>query len=348
MISKTTGNIFDADAEALVNTVNIVGVMGKGIALQFKKAYPNNFKAYKKKCDAKELKPGQMFIFSTNTIYNPKYIINFPTKRHWRGKSKIKDIESGLKALVEEIKKLEIRSIAIPPLGCGNGGLAWAEVYPLIENALSVIPNLKVLVYEPTGSPDPKKMINKTERPRMTPGRAAVLGIMSRYAVPGYLYRLSLIEVQKLAYFLQEAGEQLKLSFVKDTYGPYADTMRHVLNKMEGHFTQGFGDGNNQPGTPIKLLPDAVKEAEEFLQTNSETLSRFDRVSELIEGFETPYGMEVLSSVHWVAKKENSGNANNVQSAINAVHGWNDRKRDLMKPEHIRVAWERLSKQGWI
>jgi O-acetyl-ADP-ribose deacetylase (regulator of RNase III) len=120
MILRRTGNIFDSDAEALVNTVNTVGVMGKGIALQFKKAYPENFKAYKQLCDAKKFRQGQMFVYHTNTICNPKYIINFPTKRHWRGNSKIEDIKSGLEALVEEIKKLGISSIGIPPLGCGR------------------------------------------------------------------------------------------------------------------------------------------------------------------------------------------------------------------------------------
>jgi O-acetyl-ADP-ribose deacetylase (regulator of RNase III) len=137
MIELKTGNLLSENAEALVNTVNCVGIMGKGIALQFKRAYPENFRQYEKACKAGVVQPGHMFIFPTSNLSNPKYIINFPTKRHWRNKSKIEDIQSGLITLVEQVKLLGITSIAIPPLGCGNGGLNWADVKPLIESAFS-------------------------------------------------------------------------------------------------------------------------------------------------------------------------------------------------------------------
>src|ERR1700733_6216787 len=125
MINFTTGDVLAADVEALVNTVNCVGIMGRGIALQFKNAFPENFKAYEAACTSQEGQPGRMFVFETGTMTNPKYIINFPPKRHWRGKSRIEDLDSGLKALVAEIRRLSIRSIAIPPLGSGLGGLHW-------------------------------------------------------------------------------------------------------------------------------------------------------------------------------------------------------------------------------
>src|SRR6266446_2915424 len=119
MIKFRTGDILEADAEALVNTVNCVGIMGRGVALQFKNAYPENFKAYQSACARGEVQPGRMFVFETGQLTHPKYIINFPTKRHWRGKSRIEDIEAGLKALVEELQSRNIRSVAIPPLGSG-------------------------------------------------------------------------------------------------------------------------------------------------------------------------------------------------------------------------------------
>jgi O-acetyl-ADP-ribose deacetylase (regulator of RNase III) len=122
--------------------------MGKGIALQFKQAFPENFQQYKKACDAKEVQPGRMFSFPTGKLFNPKYIINFPTKRHWRDKSKIEDIQTGLKALVAEVQQLGITSIAIPALGCGNGGLDWVEVKPLIKSAFAELPEVKVVVFE--------------------------------------------------------------------------------------------------------------------------------------------------------------------------------------------------------
>jgi O-acetyl-ADP-ribose deacetylase (regulator of RNase III) len=152
MLEFKQGNLLEEDAQALVNAVNCVGVMGKGIALQFKQAFPENFQQYKKACDAKEVQPGRMFTVPTGKLFNPKYIINFPTKRHWRDKSKIEDIQTGLKALVAEVQQLGITSIAIPALGCGNGGLDWLEVKPLIESAFVELPEVKVIVFEPSQS----------------------------------------------------------------------------------------------------------------------------------------------------------------------------------------------------
>jgi len=160
MIELTQGDILQADAEALVNTVNCVGVMGRGIALQFKKRFPENFKRYKAACDNKELQPGKMFINDLNRLYNPRYVVNFPTKRHWKGKSRMEDIEAGLRALVAEVRKRDIRSIAIPPLGCGLGGLRWADVRAKIEDAFKDLTEVRVFLYEPKRAPPAEKMVH--------------------------------------------------------------------------------------------------------------------------------------------------------------------------------------------
>lgn len=345
MIKLVKGDLLKADVEALVNTVNTVGVMGKGIALQFKKAFPENFKAYKKACDAKLVKLGKMFLFERRGLFNPKYIFNFPTKRHWKDSAKIEDIESGLKDLVGQIERLKIQSIVVPPLGCGQGGLNWAEVYPLIEKAFENL-DVNICIYPPLGSPKPDTMVDRTSRPKMTAGRAAVIGLMGRYRVLGY--PMSLLEIHKLAYFLQESGQPLKLHFKKHLYGPYADELRHVLNRLEGHFTQGFGDGKNKPDTPIELLPNAIKEAEKFLEKHPATQKRLKRVTDLIEGFETPYGMELLSTVHWVVKKSSKNLKKGIESVIANVYQWNERKRQIIKNDHIEIAWNQLEQQKWI
>src|SRR5215472_9421906 len=132
MIEHVAGNLLDADVEALVNAINTVGVMGKGIALQFRQTYPDNYDFYRKACERKEVQPGKMLVFVTGKLTNPRYIINFPTKRHWRGKTQFKDVEDGLRDLVEVVRQREICSIAVPRLGCGNGGLRWGQVRPLI------------------------------------------------------------------------------------------------------------------------------------------------------------------------------------------------------------------------
>ena len=344
MIEEARGNLLQADVEAVVNTVNCVGYMGKGIALQFKQAFPENFKAYQRACKADQIQPGRMFVFETGMMVNPKYIINFPTKRHWRGKSRIEDIEAGLVALVEEVQRLAIRSIAIPPLGCGNGGLDWSDVRPRIEQAMQQLADTKILLFSPQGAPAAKAMPVRTERPSMTPGRALFVKLMQQYL--GLAYRLTLLEIQKLAYFLQEAGEPLKLRYESGLYGPFAKNLNHVLERIEGHFIRGYGD-SQRPDVEIELLPRAVEEADAYLRDKTDSLERLDRVGEAISGFETPYGMELLASVHWVARHRDPA-AVEADQAVRMIHAWNDRKQQMFREDHIHVAWRQLEESGWL
>jgi O-acetyl-ADP-ribose deacetylase (regulator of RNase III) len=340
MIEFTTGDILRADAEALVNTVNCVGIMGRGVALQFKNAFPDNFKAYAAACLREEVQPGKMFVFETGQL-SPKYIINFPTKRHWKGKSRIEDIDSGLKALAEEICNRRIRSIAIPPLGSGLGGLDWANVRPRIEAALREFNDLKIVVYEPNSAPVATK---SREVPNMTPGRAALVSLMHRYLGGLMDPFVTLLEVHKLMYFMQEAGEPLKLKYEKAPYGPYAENLRHVLHAVEGHLVSGYMDGGDAPDKQLELVPGAVNEAETFLREKQETVARFDRVGKLVEGFETPFGLELLATVHWIATQEQ---ATNIEDTIAKVYAWGDRKKRF-SPRQIRIAFETLRTKGWV
>ena len=347
MIEFGQGNLLEADVQALVNTVNTVGIMGKGIALQFKKAYPENFTAYAKACKRNDVQIGRMFIHHLGQLEGPQFIINFPTKGHWRGRSKLEDIEAGLESLVKDVSRLQIQSLALPPLGCGHGGLMWDDVYPMIVQAFKAVPDVRVVVYAPGETPMAEAMPDRTVRPNMTFGRAALVGLMQKYSEPGY-DSITVLEIQKLAYFQQCAGESLNLAFEAGQFGPYADGIRHVLNKIEVHFIQGFADGQNKPDTVIKLLDGAAKEAEIVLQKHAETITRIARVARLIEGFETPFGMELLSSVHWIANQANSTAKTDVEAAIAGVHAWTERKRRTMHADHIRAAWDRLREQGWI
>jgi len=342
MIIPTQGNLLEAQAEALVNTVNTVGVMGRGIALQFQRAFPANYAAYKKACDMKSVVPGQMFIFEENLLGGPRWIVNFPTKRHWKGKSRVEDIASGLGDLAVQVERLGIQSIAIPPLGCGLGGLDWNEVKPLIEKAFGRLPQVKVFLFEPAGTPKAAAMPNRTPRPRMTPGRAAVIGLLGRYSEMGY--RLALLEVQKLSYFLQAMGEPLKLEFRAHHFGPYADTLRHVMSRLEGHFLSGYGAGDDKPDTPVHLLPDSLPEAEAFLVDQPETFDRFGRVLALIEGFETPHGLELLSTVHWLAK----AGAANVGEILHGLQSWSSRKFEAFTEAQVSLAYVRLKEHGLV
>lgn len=341
MIEFRTGDILKVDAEALVNTVNCVGIMGRGIALQFKNEFPENFKAYAAACAHEEVQPGKMFVFETRMLMNPKFIINFPTKRHWKGKSRMEDIDSGLKALVEVIRNLSIRSIAIPPLGSGLGGLNWADVRPRIEAALRGVNDLNVIIFEPNSAPVATR---SRKVPTMSPGRAALVVLMHRYLGGLMDPFVTLIEIQKLMYFMQEAGEPLRLNYIKHHYGPYADNLSHVLHAVEGHLVSGYSDGGDAPDKQIELVPGALKEAELFLTDKKETVSRFDRVGKLVEGFETPFGLELLATVHWVVTRENAASP---EDAASKAYAWNDRKRRF-SPRQIGIAFETLRAKGWL
>lgn len=348
MIELSQGNLLKADIEALVNTVNCVGFMGKGIALQFKQAFPKNNAEYERACAAGDVKPGRMLIHDNGGLVNPRFIINFPTKRDWRGKSKIEDIAAGLSALIAEVRRLGIRSIAVPPLGCGLGGLDWRVVRPMIEQSFAALPDVHVNLFEPVGPPQAKSMPVRTQRPKMTPARALFIRLMDAYSALDY--SRTLLEVHKLAYFLQEAGEPLRLRYEAGHYGPYAPNLNKVLESMEGHFIRGYGD-SQKPDADIELLDGATEEAVAFLAGKADSEQHLQRVANLIVGFETPYGMELLATVHWVAHRggpNSDAPVVDAEAAIRQVHAWNPRKQEVFKPDHVRVAWGRLSESGWL
>jgi hypothetical protein len=182
-----------------------------------------------------------------------------------------------------------------------------------------------------------------TKRPNMTAGRAALIRLLAEYALPWY--RVTLLEIQKLAYFLQAAGQPLKLDFVKGKYGPYAENLYHVLQRIEGHFVRGYGDRSRVAS--IQVLEGAAEEADAFLDADAETLARLKRVSELIEGFETPHSLELLATVHWLAGEDDRVRTN-TPLAVEGVQQWNEHKKLTLSPAHVAIAWERLKLQGWL
>ena len=337
MIRFTSGDLLRSEADALVNAVNCVGAMGRGIALQFKKEFPKNFEEYKNACDRGEVVPGKMFITERNALNPPRYIVNFPTKRHWRGKSRIGDIESGLVMLRDEIEARHITSIAIPPLGSGLGGLDWPDVRRLIENTLSGT-TAEIIVYEPGEVSDARSVARTKKSPKMTAARAALVLMMNRY-LRGLLDPfVTLVELHKLMYFMQAAGEPLRLKFKKHQFGPYAENLHLVLNAIEGHFISGCADGGDNPHKQIELVPKAVDDAEALLHEHPDTKARLECVCNLIDGFESPFGMELLATVHWVIQDEG---VTEESQAIKSVHEWSERKKRFTTRQ-IGIAFDRL------
>ena len=346
MLQYKMGNILAEETDALVNTVNCVGVMGRGIALQFKNAFPDNFKAYAQACKRQEVQPGRMFVFDTSRLTNPRYIINFPTKRHWRGKSRMEDIEAGLQALRVVIHDKKIRSLAVPPLGAGLGGLNWNEVRLRIEEALGDFDDVRIVIFQPGGAPAVTRMAKGQSAPGMTAGRAVLVGLMDRY-LRGLLDPfVTLLEVHKLMYFMKVSGEPAvkRLRVVKGLYGPYADNLTHVLREVEGHYITGYGDGGDEPYKQLEMVPGAVTDAEKVLRENAGTHARFGRVADLVEGFESSFGLELLSTVHWVMARESP---DNLPEVISRVHTWDERKK-MFSARQIRLAASVLAEKGWI
>lgn len=351
MIIYKTGNLLKDDAQALINTVNTVGVMGKGIALQFKKAFPKNFQVYKRACDNKLLTTGEVLTVPTDNLTGSEYIINFPTKQHWREQSKLSYIQQGLIALLNEIDKNNIKSVAVPPLGCGNGGLDWNIVKPLLESVLQARPDVEWRIYEPNFQPKTQDIPINTVRPNMTEMRALLITLMDRYSVYNGIYEITSLEIQKMLYFLNAVGESMNgLKFEKNHYGPYSDAIRHVLNTLDGFYISGFNDASNLgPNLPLELMPNSIDVAKEWLNKNSTptTKARLEYVSDLIKNYETPYGMELLSTVHWVVTQELAEAANNPELAVEHIHNWNNHKKN-MSDKHILQAWKILKTKGWF
>lgn len=349
MIEYVQGDLLGAEVDALVNTVNTVGVMGKGIALQFKQAFPANFKLYHAACKRGDVQLGKMFVFDAGQLTVPRYIINFPTKGHWRARSRIEDIEAGLGDLHAVVEELGIRSIAMPPLGCGNGGLRWADVRPRIEEALADLAETRVVVFEPSGAPRSDEMRVATSKPRMSRGRAVLIKLLDRYLGPAAL-GASPIEIQKLMYFAEAAGEPLKLAFEAGRYGPYAEKLNHVLQQMEGHYVRGYGDRSTPvwEAEPIALMPGAAAEAEAWLQAHPESVESIDKVIALTEGFQSPYEMELLATVHWIGTKMDPRATDDPEMALDHVRSWSERKGRLFTAHHVEVAREILRDGGWF
>ncbi len=343
MITLEKGNLFDCRAEAIVNTVNCVGVMGRGIALQFKNRYPENFKFYAKACRAGEVRPGKPLLFETGELSNPRYIVNFPTKNHWRTPSRMEYIRDGMKELVRLVKERNIRSVAVPPLGCGLGGLEWEQVRKEIEGAMASLPDVECHLFSPEVTSILHEVVEERP-PEMTEGRAALISVVVNYLRAGLDAFVTLLEIQKLMYFLQCAGQPLRLRFSKGTYGPYADNLRFVLQKMNGHYLTGYSDGGDAPQKPLFLVDGAEKKAVETLKGNAETNGRIARVLELIEGFESPFGMELLSTVHWLCANEG---CRDTYSIDDGLRRWGVQKARFAG-EYAEKALSRLRQKEWL
>lgn len=347
MVTYKKGDILKEQTEAIVNTVNTVGVMGKGIALQFKERYPENYRLYKKACDVDEVTTGKMFVTETGQLLNPKYIINFPTKKHWRNPSKMEYITEGMEDLMNVISEKNISSIALPPLGCGNGGLDWRNVKDEIEKYLKPFDKLEIVVFEPSNIAYKKKKPSKKKTVNLTDVRAMFLSLFEKYKELGF--SLSFIEAHKLIYFLQRFGEPLGLDFDKNRYGPFSHTIDHMLYDLDGIYLKGTKYKDAGANEEIELITDNFDSVHAYIEKELTPAQRkrLKSIHTLIEGFESPLGMELLATVDYIMS--HSKQVPDVEELMKEIYNWGppdknwgDRKRKLMKKEYVNLANERL------
>ncbi len=344
MIRYVTGNLFDSNAEALVNTVNTVGVMGKGIALQFKKLFPTNYKLYKELCDKKEFEIGQLLVVKDhNVITGEKTIVNFPTKKHWRSPSEYIYIEKGLCELLNVIRDNQIKSIAIPPLGSGNGGLQWYKVKEIINEKLGELQDCEVTVYEPNA--DVKEYLKK-ERVQLTPARAMLLFMLFELVKNGEF--VSEFASEKLCYFLQRFGaeEHFKLNYSANFYGPYSGKVRHVLNYLNGSYIMGFAGKDKKPFEQLSLLVDSEREVQNYIREHLELLEIVSRTNEFLTGFYSSFGLELLSTVDYISQTKNISDKDSIKKELNE---WSDRKKTLFSDDRfIEISINHLKKSNLL
>lgn len=337
MIEYITGNILDSEAQALVNTVNTMGVMGKGIALQFKKAYPSNYKAYEKACHNDELTIGQLFVTTdSNTTSGEKIIVNFPTKTSWKKPSEYQYIEKGLDALTALIEEQHIKSIAIPPLGAGNGGLNWEKVKTLIEEKLGKL-NTTIYVYEPTAQIEEHL---KKERVKLTDARALLLYVLYDLVRNGEY--VSEFSSEKVCYFLQRFGAEkyFKLHFEPNFYGPYSGKVRFVLNAINGSYLMGYSDMNKKPFEPLTLIGDAYETVKQYVESNPALAAIAGKTTTFLQGFYSDFALELLSSIDYLSTKEGSFDSKLIAQRLEE---WSDRKRSLFSnPKYLAVSLKHL------
>ncbi len=327
MIKYVKGNILDSQAQALVNTVNTRGVMGKGIALQFKKAFPANYRAYAEACKKGEIDIGKLFVFADQNIMSgPKIIINFPTKTDWRKPSEYAYIEKGLDHLLAIIRQRQIRSIAIPPLGAGNGGLEWEKVKNILYRKLQNT-EAEVYIYEPTKQIAEKL---KKERVKLTKARALLLYVL--YDLVRHGEYVSEFSSEKVCYFLQKFGAKkyLKLQFEPNFYGPYSGRVRYLLNVLNGSYLMGYSDMNKKPFEPLTLLADGYEPVRAFVEKDRELTDIAQRTTRFLSGFYSDFALELLSSVDYIVTETCNYDPQAIKQKLVA---WSTRKRSLFSDD---------------
>lgn len=347
------GDLLKSNMHALINTVNTVGVMGKGVALAFKKRYPDMYRNYVRRCDRHEVRLGEPYVYRADD----HLIVNFPTKGHWRSVSRLSDIVSGLDYLERHYKEWHIRSLAVPPLGCGNGQLEWRVVGPILLRYLRRL-DIPVELYAPHGSSllseTQLDLLGQTDTTheieqqwQIEPWLVAIAETVRRLELLRYHWPVGRVMLQKIVYFATVAGLPTGLEFERAGYGPFAADLKAAVGRLQNN-----GILTEQPrGRMIEMrsgpaLDDARASYREQLDKWSDLI---DRLVDLAARFDTG-GAEIAATVHYAAEDLRSrlGRTPTVSEVITYVEEWKRRRNPPLKRDDILRAVVNLGTRGWL
>lgn len=326
MIRFSIGNMFDVHVDAIVNTVNLVGVMGKGVALQFKDRFKNNYTLYKQACNNGTIGIGHSLVVREMWQGRSIWIINFPTKVHWRNPSEYHYIEQGLDNLIDIIHNYAIQSVAIPPLGAGNGGLDWSRVKDMIVSKLSSL-DCDIIVFEPGHT-----AVSLEKSVKLTQARAMLVYMLDRIQKEGN--EATAFSAVKSVYFLQKFGAEkiFKMKFERYIYGPYCDQVRHVLHAIDGGFIRGFADMSKKPFEPFDIIPEKMPEVRYMVESDILLNDIVTRACQFLDGYWDDFGLELMSSVDYLISIHPGSNVDDIYDSLIA---WNERKKKLFADKEM-------------
>lgn len=345
------GDLFESNAQTLVNTVNCVGIMGKGIALEFKKRFPAMFKDYVRRCEAGEVKLGRPYLYRDLV---QKWILNFPTKDDWRSVSKLTDIVNGLEFLEANYRQWGIKSLAVPPLGCGNGQLDWNVVGPTLFRHLGRL-NIPVELFAPHGTPAEQlipEFLSKTifseskASIQITPAEVALVGILSRIRKERYHQPIGRVMFQKLAYFATVSGLPTGLEFHRGSYGPFAPGLKKLIARLvnNGLVTE-TKRGHTFIIEPGPTYPDA---RERYRPQLLEWVPKVEKVADLFLRLQSTNDAEIAATVHFVAEHlKRSGDVSEV-TVLDEAKNWKARRRPPLDESELASSIRYLNMLGWM
>jgi O-acetyl-ADP-ribose deacetylase (regulator of RNase III)/uncharacterized protein YwgA len=356
MVKVEIGDIFESKAQTLVNTVNCVGVMGKGIALEFKKRFPEMFKDYVARCERYEVRLGYPYLYRT---LMPPYVLNFPTKDHWRSVAKLADIVRGLEYLLKNYKEWGITSLAVPPLGCGEGQLEWWVVGPTLYRYLKRM-DIQVTLYAPYGTPHEElkpEFLNEAPRPagprqsisesRLQPGLIGLVEILRRIEEQPYHWPVGRTIFQKIAYVATEEGLPTGLQHERSSFGPFARGLKTITSRL---INNGLISENRQGNMfEVKVGPTF----DDARKVHAENLKQWEPIIEKVVDLfmrMNTHQAEIAATVLFTARSLERGSDNQPteQQVLEAVMQWKQKRRPSLNESEVAWTIRNLAALGWL